>query len=103
MIQQDTARSNKIPLLIDIADQYPMAFDIIWALSFNTDVQQQLRSSSRFMPRLAELSRDSSDKQMRKAIDGILWNLETTHEDRPHADTTPFDIMISYSHKDKVL
>ena len=58
------------------------------------------------MPRLAELSKDSSDKKMRKAIDGILWNLEPTHEDRPHTesnDEKTFDIMISYSHKDKVL
>ncbi|CAF3352104.1 unnamed protein product [Rotaria sp. Silwood2] len=34
-IQTRTADSNKISLLIQLCDQYPMAFDIIWALSFN--------------------------------------------------------------------
>ncbi|CAF4632609.1 unnamed protein product, partial [Rotaria magnacalcarata] len=43
---------------------------------------------------------------MRKIIFGILWNLESCHQDRPTSDfidEKTFDIMISYSHKDEVI
>ena len=90
-----------------MCDHYPIVYDILWALSFNQDIQQQLRSSSLFMSNLAHLANDSNNEQMRKITHGILWNL-----DRPSSSSftvvdtqsqPSFDIMISYSHKDKVL
>jgi hypothetical protein len=89
-----------------MCDQYPIVFDIIWALSFNQDIQQQLRSSSAFMSKLAHLAKDTDNEQMRKTIHGILWNLEINHEDHSTSDMKDrdtFDLMISYSHKDKKL
>ena len=59
------------------------------------------------MSKLAHLANDSNNEQMRKITHGILWNL-----DRPSSSSftivdtqsqPSFDIMISYSHKDKVL
>ncbi len=105
-IQQRTAKLNKISLFIEMSDQYPVAFDIIWALSFNQDIQQQLRSRSSFMTKLTHLAKECDNEQMRKIIHGILWNLEINHEDRTTLEmneTKTFDIMISYSHKDKNL
>ena len=105
-IQQMVANSQKIIFLIEICDQYPITFDIIWALSFNRDIQQQLRSSSVFISKLSHLAKDCNNEQMRKIIHGILWNLEINHDEHPASvlsDGTTFDIMISYSHKDKVL
>jgi hypothetical protein len=58
------------------------------------------------MSRLAHLEKECDNEQMRKIINGILWNLEINHQDRPTSeinDETSFDIMISYSHKDKEL
>jgi hypothetical protein len=89
-----------------MCDQYCIAFDIIWGLSFNQDIQQQLRSSSSFMSKLSHIAKETDDEQMRKSIHGILWNLEIHHEDRSTSDIDDkktFDIMISYSHKEKVL
>jgi len=43
---------------------------------------------------------------MGKIIHGIFWNLETNHDDRSllkNNDRKTFDIMISYSHKEKAL
>jgi hypothetical protein len=105
-LQQKTADINKIPLFIDICDQYPIVYDILWGLSFNKDIQQQLRSNSSFLSKLPHLIKECNDEQMRKAICGILWNLEINREDRPTSEINgekKFDIMISYSHKDKVL
>jgi hypothetical protein len=105
-IQQKTADFNKIPLLIEICDAYPMLDDIIWALSFNQDIQQQLRASSSFMSKLAHLNKTCDNEQMRKITNGILWNLEINHEDHSTSQITDgktFDIMISYSHKEKTL
>ena len=105
-IQQRAANLNTIPLLIEMIDEYPITLDILWALSFNNDVQQQLHSNAVFLSALVHLSKESDNEQMRKAVYGILWNLETTHEDRPlkeSNDEKSFDIMISYSHKNEVI
>ncbi|CAF2089450.1 unnamed protein product [Rotaria magnacalcarata] len=105
-MQQETAVSNKIYLLIEMCDEYPIVYDIIWAFSFNIDIQQQLRSNAPFMSKLIQLAKQSENEQMRKTIDGILWNLDINHENRPITDkqnTKVFDIMISYSHKEKAL
>jgi hypothetical protein len=103
-IQQNTADMNKIPVLIEISEKYPIVYDILWALSFNQDIQQQLRSSSTFMSKLAHFAKEIDNEQMRKITHGILWNLEIDHEDRSTLeinDGKAFDVMISYSHKDK--
>ncbi|CAF3732114.1 unnamed protein product [Adineta steineri] len=106
-IQQKTADLNKISLFIDISDQYPIAFKIIWALSFNHDIQQQLRSSRIFMNKLTLLKEGCKNEKLRKIIFGILWNLEWKGLDRTISsevnDGKTFDIMISYSHKDELI
>jgi len=89
-----------------MCEQYPIVFEIIWTLSFNQDIQQQLRSSSVFMSKLAHIGKEYDNEQMRKILHGILWNLEINHEDHSTSEINnrkAFDIMISYSHKDKVL
>ena len=105
-IQQKTADLNKIPLFIDICEQYPVTFDILWALSFNQDIQQQLRSNTNFMAKLIHLAKECDNEQMRKMTHGILWNLESIHQGRstsPMNADNLFDIMISYSHKDETI
>jgi hypothetical protein len=105
-IQQKTADLNKIPLLIDMCEQYPITFDILWALSFNQNIQQQLRSNGTFISKLIHLAKECDNEQMRKMTHGILWNLESTHQDRQISelnDENKFDIMISYSHKDETI
>ncbi|CAF1294185.1 unnamed protein product, partial [Adineta steineri] len=105
-VQQSVADSNRVGGFIEMSDQYPVVFDIIWALSFNHDIQQQLRSNSSFIHKLSQLANESDDEQVRKTTQGILWNLEIDHQDRSisrNTDQNTFDIMISYSHKEKVL
>ncbi|UJR26406.1 hypothetical protein I4U23_007738 [Adineta vaga] len=105
-IQQKTADTNRVTLLIEMCDQYSIVFDILWALSFNHDIQHQLRSDRKLMLKLTHLKQELNNAQMRKITHGILWNLETMHEDHAIAendDKIMFDIMISYSHKDKHL
>ena len=91
-----------------MCDQYPMVFDILWALSFNEDIQQQLRSNTAFVTKLVHRSNRCDNEQILKSVHGILWNLETNHSDRTMMtneiqNDNLFDIMISYSHKDEVI
>ncbi len=106
-IQQKTADGNKVSLLIEMCDEYSIVFDIIWALSFNQDIQQQLRSNTTFMTKLAHIPKQCDNGQMRKITHGILWNLESDHQDRIAEEEIDnekiFDIMISYSHKDEII
>ncbi|CAF5200636.1 unnamed protein product, partial [Rotaria magnacalcarata] len=85
-IQQKTANLNKLSLLIEMSEKYPITLDILWSLSFNEDIQQQLRSNRLFMSKLARLKEKYSNEKMRKIIFGILWNLESCHQDRPTSD-----------------
>jgi hypothetical protein len=81
-----------------------MAFDVLWGLSFNPSIQEQLRSDELFMAKLAEIQKSNNDEKICKIVNGILWNLNLNHEEYPlseKGDDTKFDIMISYSHKEK--
>ncbi|CAF3332749.1 unnamed protein product [Rotaria sp. Silwood1] len=103
--QQQIADTNKVLLLIEMCDQYPIVYDILWALSFNHDIQQQLHSNTSFITKLAHLPKEY-DNQIRKSAHGILWNLEINHENRitsAISNEKTFDIMISYSHKDEII
>ena len=57
--------------------------------------------------KIERLSKESSDEQMQRILFGLLWNLDL---DRPTSEScclssppNRFDLMISYSHKDKEL
>ena len=105
-IQQKTADLNEVPFLIQISDEYPMVFDILWALSFNHDIQQQLRSNESFITKLTHLANECHNEQMKKIAHGLLWNLQYRHQHCSMSTNTEqktFDIMISYSHKDREL
>ncbi|CAF4968204.1 unnamed protein product [Rotaria sp. Silwood1] len=89
-----------------MCDKYPIVYDIIWAFSFNQDIQQQLRSNSAFMSKLTHLAKECDNQQICKMIHGILWNLDINHGNHSALDIKDekkIDIMISYSHKDKIL
>ncbi|CAF3816406.1 unnamed protein product [Rotaria sp. Silwood1] len=103
--QQQIANTNKVLLLIEMCDQYPIVYDILWALSFNHDIQQQLHSNTSFITKLTHLPKEY-DNQIRKSAHGILWNLKISHEDRTTlavSNEKTFDIMISYSHKNETI
>ncbi|CAF4199961.1 unnamed protein product [Rotaria magnacalcarata] len=105
-IQKKMAESGKISLFVEMCDEYPIVYEIIWALSFNQDIQKQLRSNSPFMIKIKQASSQCDADQMTKTIQGIVWNLESNHQDHAKSIATTentFDIMISYSHKEKVL
>ncbi|CAF2116863.1 unnamed protein product [Rotaria magnacalcarata] len=88
-----------------MCDRYPIVYDILWALSFHHDIQQQLRSNQTLMLRLNHLKQELHYEPMGKITYGILWNLKSMYENRDSTDKgdeTMFDIMISYSHKDKI-
>ena len=58
------------------------------------------------MSKLVHIAKECDNEQMRKITNGILWNLESNHQDRPISELSeekPFDIMISYSHKDEII
>ena len=106
-IQQKAAQANKLTLLIEMTDQYPIAFEILWSLSFNQLIQEQLRSDRYFMSKLTLIKNETNNERMQKTISGILWNLQLIQPDRQTIDSivdqSTFDIMISYSHNDEII
>ncbi|CAF4515874.1 unnamed protein product, partial [Rotaria sp. Silwood2] len=72
-IQTATVNFNKISLFIELCDHYPMAFDIIWALSFNSVIVKQLQSNQAFTTKLVQINHQTNDENMSKIVNGILW------------------------------
>jgi hypothetical protein len=103
-IQTTTAHLKKASFLVEMCDHYPMVYDILWSLSFNTLIQEQLRSNPAFMAKLAKLGHESSDPNICKSANGILWLLDSNREENVvpnNSNDTRFDVMISYSHQDQ--
>ena len=104
-IQTATAQSNKLPLLIELSERYPLAFDILWALSFNSIIVQQLKSDQTFRSKLVQINHETKDESLRKAVSGLLWNLHSGRDDGPAVNVVrkekSFDIMISYCHRER--
>ncbi|CAF0808562.1 unnamed protein product [Adineta steineri] len=106
LVQENISKLNKMPLLIEMLDRYPIVYDILWGLSFNSSIQEQLRSNHSFMIKLTDVEKNYSNEKIRKIAHGILWNLNSYHDEQIASsseifDGTIFDIMISYSHQDK--
>lgn len=103
-IQTTTAHLKKVSLLIEMCDHYPMVYDILWSLSFNTSIKAQIQSNPAFMTKLAKLGDVSTDLNIRRSVNGILWLLDSSHDENivsSNGNDIKFDVMISYSHKDK--
>ncbi|CAF1554735.1 unnamed protein product [Rotaria magnacalcarata] len=77
-IQQKTADTNKVVLLIDMCDPYSIVYDILWALSFNHDIQQQLRSNTPFMVLCPNLENKISDRIISKNLNSKCSYLENS-------------------------
>ncbi|CAF2831285.1 unnamed protein product [Rotaria sp. Silwood2] len=107
IIQRQTAKANKVPLLVEMCDEYPIVFDILWGLSFNPLIQEQLHLNQSFMTKLNQLDKNCTDENICRIVSGILWNLDSKQDQNvPFADKTDersFDIMISYSHKERFI
>lgn len=103
-IATKTAHLKKVSFLGEISDHYPIVYDILWSLSFNTTIQEELRSNSSFMAKLAKLRHESNDLNVRRSVNGILWLLDLNHEEHiasSNGTGKRFDVMISYSHKEQ--
>ena len=97
------AKSKQLPFLIELALIYPIVYDILWSLSFNNDIREQLRKNEDFLHQLNELERHNSNEQMQKILFGLRWNLEVDQIETSASEIqrNQYDTMISYSHKDK--
>lgn len=90
--------SHQLNFLIEISDDYPIIYDILWSLSFDTRAQEQLRSNEVF---LNKLENSYTDKYVQHAIQGIQWNLNLHGiQSRTKSYDKKNQIMISCSDSD---
>ncbi|CAF3480392.1 unnamed protein product [Rotaria sp. Silwood1] len=75
------------------------ALDIIMSLAFNEEIGTCLRQNNTFVQHLRTLTSTSNTPYLQKAADGILWQLFSKYGNSERE--FQYDIMISYSHKDK--
>lgn len=93
---------NELTFLIELTDQYPIIYSILWALSFDIRIQEQLRLDPNFVEKL---NNPWKSVQMQRIIHGIQWNLNLhdMQQKSKITDEKKFDVMLSYSQKDKLI
>lgn len=83
------------------------ALENLLIMSFDNKIAQQLKDSEILMEYLKSTSENSTESEVQRAANSLLWRL--TKDDTSKSPTsdqiskTAYDVMISYSHKDKDL
>jgi len=72
---------------------------ILMSLTFNNEAKSIIKKSDSFINYLRTLVSSTNKPDIQKIADGILWRLFP--KDGPTESNFHYDIMISYSHKDK--
>ncbi|CAF3933768.1 unnamed protein product [Rotaria sp. Silwood2] len=113
-IRDEIYKQNGVPLFIYCATvtKYDTiiqqrALENLLIMSFNEKVHLNLKENTTFMTQIKSISENSTEPDLQRAAESLLWILtkdETSKEsiDNQTSETT-YDIMISYSHKDKDL
>ncbi|CAF4559410.1 unnamed protein product [Rotaria sp. Silwood1] len=97
-IQHVIAETYQLRNFIELSEHYPIIYDIIWKLSFHSDILEQLiKQNDDFLKRLSSLT------SMPAAL-GILQNVQMKNLPRlPSRDGVSFDIAIISSAKDRLV
>ncbi|CAF4466028.1 unnamed protein product [Rotaria sp. Silwood2] len=115
LIQHDQIRgefarqTDGLPLLLRCATEFQFegtkiqlrSLNILMSLTFNNEIKVLLENNSTFIQYLRTLVTSSKSPELQKIVDGILWRLFSKYETT--ATKFQYDVMISYSHKDKDL
>jgi hypothetical protein len=76
-------------------------------MSFNEQVRQHLKENVTFMAHVKSVSENSTQSDLQRAAESLLWILTKDDSAKESTDNqtskTNYDVMISYSHKDKDL
>ena len=93
---------NELTFLLELTDDYPMIYNILWSLSFDIRIREQLRLDPNF---IEKLNQSSSNEQIQRILQGIQWNLnlQLVSQTSKMTDEKRFDVLISYSQKDKLI
>ena len=111
LIQHDKIRAEFVrqvdgpQLLIRLATQSQYhttkiqlgALEILMGLAFNDEARESLLQNNSFIEYLQTLVSSTDITSLKKAADGLLWQLFSKHKTETQFQ---YDIMISYSHKD---
>ncbi|CAF1497427.1 unnamed protein product [Rotaria sordida] len=97
-IQYIIADTYQLQNLIELSENYPIIYDIIWKLSFHSDILEQLiKRHNDFLEKLSSLSNIP-------AANGILENIQMRNLSRlPIKDGISFDIALISSVKDRLV
>lgn len=87
------------------------ALENLLIMSFNPDVSLNLKEDQTFMDQLKSLAEHSSEPNLKRSAESLMWNLTkhdstasmTKDDQGEKGKSSRYDIMISYSHKDKDL
>ncbi|CAF4267984.1 unnamed protein product [Rotaria sp. Silwood2] len=102
-------QTDGLPLLLRCATEYQFegtkiqlrSLNILMSLSFNSEIKVLLEKNSTFIQYLRTLATSSKSPELQKIVDGILWRLFPIY--KTTETKFQYDVMISYSHRDKDL
>lgn len=112
-VKNELVAQNAIPFLINLAidEKYHrnkmqlVILEIFLAMTFDRDACVQIQTDERFMKFLHALTTasDFHTSNVQQVVEGLLWRLDKHVAKRSSSTTYKYDIMISYSHRDKII
>ncbi|CAF0867622.1 unnamed protein product [Adineta steineri] len=113
-IRDEVYKQDGIPLFIECATKTKFealiqqrALENLLIMSFDKNVCKNLKENTTFIEYITTVSKNPTQSDLQRAAESLLWILtkdETSEVSQTNQSSeTTYDIMISYSHKDKDL
>ena len=93
---------NLLKYLIELADHYLTVYELLFSLSFNLNIRNELNENQIFRQQCQQIS--STNEKLQMIISAIQWNINENHIQSTIQQLNQqnhYDIFLSYSLKDK--
>lgn len=113
-IRDEIYKQNGVKLFIYCVTQprygaliHQRALENLLIMSFDERVQKELNENPDFLTQIESMAEDNKEPDVQHAAESLLWMLEKEETTQDSQSDKPlenaYDVMISYSHKDKDL
>lgn len=79
-MKDEVIKQNALPFLLECTNKLTdraqiLILETLWSLTFREESASALRSNSKFLRKIQNISLNSRNEPLKKAADGLVWKL----------------------------